>query len=198
MAGIKGRNMFMRILWIKYIINIVLYLLIIYVFWIWLTHGRWNILKWPPYPCAKKLLKYQPTGQSRTLFQKWLTSAEGVVLYFQASTPVASITVLHTVCYHVFSALIKHFNTSFVPAMDLTCKLSLAIKKGQNTRCFKVQKNVETMQCNFFCSFSVEGINTHTLRPAILINKYNIIHAVRKRITTGSVEVFIIINKSLI
>ena len=54
------------------------------------------------------------------------------------------------------------------------------------------------MQCNFFCSFSVEDINQHTLRQVVLINKYNIIHIVRKRITTGSVEVFFVINKLLI
>ena len=54
------------------------------------------------------------------------------------------------------------------------------------------------MQCNFFCSFSFEGINKHTLRQVVLINRYDIIHAVRKRITTGSFEVFIIINKPLI
>jgi len=59
-------------------------------------------------------------------------------------------------------------------------------------------KNIETMQCSFFCSFSVEGTNQHTLRQVVPINKYNIIHAVRKRIKTGSVEVFFVINKLLI
>jgi len=59
-------------------------------------------------------------------------------------------------------------------------------------------KKIETLQCNFFCSFSVEGINKRTLHQVVLINKYDILHAARKRITTGSFEVLIVTNKPLI
>jgi hypothetical protein len=41
-----GRNMLVWILWIKYVINTEVHLLVIYVFWIRLMHEEWNILKY--------------------------------------------------------------------------------------------------------------------------------------------------------
>ena len=46
---IASRIMLVRTLFIKYIIRIEVHLLVIYIFWIWLMHGNWNIVEYQNY-----------------------------------------------------------------------------------------------------------------------------------------------------
>ena len=108
--GIKGQHATPRPpkpLWIRYIINIEVQLLVIYIFWIWLMYGRWSKLKKTSKSCIYLVLWDSELSiwysQQNIIFQKldflpshvkmqwgtysFLSLWEGAVLYHWTSFP---------------------------------------------------------------------------------------------------------------